>query len=272
MRKLIFILLTILEIPGFAQGQFVNIKGHVIAESHSGLDTALVTGVEIILTINDTIELMTLSDEKGYYEFNINKFKGTATLNLHITTKSKSKKPKISCLLGNRDKRIINLNRPEKVNYTVDFIIKEGICDKRMPEALFKKNSLEFESDLLYVQDKPGEAVQYVFLILRDNPTIVIELDGHCDFKEKKKCKLSLKRAELMRDLICEKGIVKERIKIKAFGDSQPIISKAQIKSAISKNEKNKLRCRNRGVFFKVLSFDYGVKESTKKEIIGKDE
>lgn len=61
--------------------------------------------------------------------------------------------------------------------------------------------------------------------MLIDNPTMVIQLEGHTDFRgnARKNLKLSEKRVEAVRDYLMNKGIDKRRIKLKAFGGAEPL-------------------------------------------------
>lgn len=61
--------------------------------------------------------------------------------------------------------------------------------------------------------------------ILTSQPTLVIQLEGHTDFRgpDKANRKLSHKRVKVIRDYLINKGIEKKRVKTKALGGSQPL-------------------------------------------------
>ena len=63
--------------------------------------------------------------------------------------------------------------------------------------------------------------------ILRDNPSFGILLEGHTDNQGdwNENLKLSLSRVESVRDYLVLKGIVKERIRVKGWGGTKPIMS-----------------------------------------------
>jgi OmpA-OmpF porin, OOP family len=63
--------------------------------------------------------------------------------------------------------------------------------------------------------------------IMKDNPRIVIELAGHTDNigDANKNLDLSLKRVEVVKKYLVEKGISSDRVTLKAYGGSKPIVT-----------------------------------------------
>jgi len=61
--------------------------------------------------------------------------------------------------------------------------------------------------------------------MMHDNPKMVIQLEGHTDTRGDKNLnlKLSEDRVESVRNYLVKKGVSKSRIKLKAFGGSQPL-------------------------------------------------
>jgi len=61
--------------------------------------------------------------------------------------------------------------------------------------------------------------------MMHDNPKMVIQLEGHTDTRGDKNLnlKLSEDRVESVRNYLVKKGVSKGRIKLKAFGGSQPL-------------------------------------------------
>lgn len=90
-----------------------------------------------------------------------------------------------------------------------------------------------------------GELDQLV-KTLQENPTMVIQLEGHTDFRgdPKLNMKLSKERVEATRDYLIDKGIAKNRIKIEAFGGTKPL-------SMANNSESSKL---NRRVEVRIIS------------------
>jgi outer membrane protein OmpA-like peptidoglycan-associated protein len=99
---------------------------------------------------------------------------------------------------------------------------------------------------------RPDAAVELDKLVatLQDNPTVKIELSSHtdCRGKDAYNLKLSEKRAKSAVDYIISKGIPKDNITSKGYGESQP--SESCVCEKCSEGEHQ----RNRRTEFKVLS------------------
>lgn len=61
--------------------------------------------------------------------------------------------------------------------------------------------------------------------MLHENTNMVIQLEGHTDFKgdPKENMKLSEKRVEAVKNYLLSKGVAKHKVKTKAFGGTQPL-------------------------------------------------
>jgi len=76
--------------------------------------------------------------------------------------------------------------------------------------------------------------------ILKDNPTVSIELSSHTDARasESYNNKLSQNRAQSAVDYIVTKGIEKERLIAKGYGESRLIIKEAKTEEEHQKNRR----------------------------------
>lgn len=85
-----------------------------------------------------------------------------------------------------------------------------------------------------------------VVVMLKERPTLVIQLEGHTDSQGNAKLNLELSedRVENVKKYLASKGIAKDRIKTKAFGGSQPLVE----------GNSPEARARNRRVEMRVLS------------------
>ena len=104
--------------------------------------------------------------------------------------------------------------------------------------VFFAKGKSELESTSYAELDR-------IVKILKDNPTMKIELRGHTDNRGNttELMKLSAQRVEAVKIYFVEKGISTYRIKTKAFGGTQPI----------NKNDTELEHSKNRRVEFKIL-------------------
>jgi outer membrane protein OmpA-like peptidoglycan-associated protein len=85
-----------------------------------------------------------------------------------------------------------------------------------------------------------------VAVMLKERPSIVVQLEGHTDNQgnEKLNLKLSQDRVDNVKKYIVSKGIAKDRVKTKAFGGSQPLIQGNSMEA----------RAKNRRVEMRILS------------------
>lgn len=141
-----------------------------------------------------------------------------------------------------------------------------SISDLHFPCFLFKENSIDIvdstmefaellDSVMFYSNSKNNLITMHDFLI--KNPTIILELDGHCSIGEKKTNKLSLQRAEKIKKLLIDKGIEKDRLKVRGWGIKKIKVSPQRISMAKTEEDKEKLNELNRRVVFKIISWDY---------------
>jgi peptidoglycan-associated lipoprotein len=104
------------------------------------------------------------------------------------------------------------------------------------------------------------DSLNFLYQILVDNPSIVVELNSHTDSRgdAKKNLELSQKRAQSCVDyLVNEKKIPSARLKAVGKGKTELLISDAEIKKVKTKPEQEALHQKNRRTTFKILSWDF---------------
>jgi outer membrane protein OmpA-like peptidoglycan-associated protein len=254
--KPIFSFIISVLILSTVKGQtYTTIKGIVYQKISYEIDSLAIQNANIILEINDTLKIMTLTDLDGKYEFHIKPFKGVIKLYTYITKDTKTKGKKNTCIFQSRDTKMIKLDPSKEVIYYANFEFREGCCLPYIPTVYFKENSLEINTDSLVLRHESKEFMKFLSDLLSDNPTMVLEIMGNCDRKEKNKEELSLKRAEVIQKMLCDAGFEKARIKIGGKGDKLPA-------SFFNEPKPNKVlqQQRNRRIDIRILSFDYGPK------------
>ena len=148
--------------------------------------------------------------------------------------------------MADGDRKKIDLSK-RKI-YVADFQFRQITdCYTSLPELLFEQNSIE----AIHYAD----SLSYINSILRDFPLMTIQINGHADTKEANPDELSLKRAQFIYDVLVKSGIDKNRLSVKAFGSTSPLISESIIKGAKTTEEKSLLRRRNTRLTFQVLTF-----------------
>lgn len=90
-----------------------------------------------------------------------------------------------------------------------------------------------------------------IFILLNETPEIIVEISSHTDSvsSEEFNIKLSQKRAESVVNYLIAKGIEKERLIAKGYGESQPIAPNSKPNGA----DNPEGRARNRRTEFKVI-------------------
>lgn len=84
---------------------------------------------------------------------------------------------------------------------------------------------LIFETGRATIKPSSFLALDEVVAMMKENPSIAIQLEGHTDVAgdTKKNMELSQDRVEAVKKYLVSKGIVKDRIKTKAYGGTQPL-------------------------------------------------
>lgn len=83
------------------------------------------------------------------------------------------------------------------------------------PQIFFKKKSSQF------VSKNEKQKIADIAKIMNDNPTFVIQIDGYENSSENLVEKIGLSRAKKVYDLLIEKGIAKNRMKIVSYTENE---------------------------------------------------
>jgi outer membrane protein OmpA-like peptidoglycan-associated protein len=89
-------------------------------------------------------------------------------------------------------------------------------------------NNIFFEQGTATLLSPSYPEMDRVVLILKENPSINISLEGHTDIEgmSAQNMKLSYERVDYIKNFLIDKGIGRVRISVQAFGDTQPITRK----------------------------------------------
>ncbi|MBK6526504.1 MAG: OmpA family protein [Crocinitomicaceae bacterium] len=91
---------------------------------------------------------------------------------------------------------------------------------------------------------------------LNDNPTMKIELQGHTDTQgdDKHNLELSHNRAKAVYEYLISKGISKDRMTYKGYGETQPVITDEEIAAMKTDQEKKSHIRKNRRTVYKITA------------------
>lgn len=90
---------------------------------------------------------------------------------------------------------------------------------------LMRLNNLIFQVGKAKISPDSFEELDIIMNMMRENKSMVIQLEGHTDYQgdPKDNLKLSQERVDAVKDYLIGKKIHKSRIKTKAFGGTQPL-------------------------------------------------
>ncbi|WP_061227122.1 OmpA family protein [Leptospira interrogans] len=137
----------------------------------------------------------------------------------------------------------LNLSSKKKFSEKVEVILQLPPIRER---GSIQINNLFFESKSFQIAPESAPELDRLAEIVKENPDIEIQIEGHTDNIGKKKDNLILseKRAAAVAEYLFQKhSISKTRIQTKGFGDSVPL----------SKNDSEEARKKNRRVNFTIL-------------------
>jgi OOP family OmpA-OmpF porin len=100
-----------------------------------------------------------------------------------------------------------------------------GINQKHAVGHVMRLDNVIFQVSKSKISEDSYEELGLLVTMMQENPTMVIQLEGHTDYQgdTKDNMKLSQDRVNAVKDYLVSKKINKARIKTKAFGGTQPI-------------------------------------------------
>jgi len=101
------------------------------------------------------------------------------------------------------------------------------LCLKKVPVVGTTEvmDHIYYQFNKAYLLEASFAALDKLVQLLKENPAMVIEIGGHTDSKgnDRYNRKLSEQRAQSVINYLIQKGIAKERLQAKGYGESQPI-------------------------------------------------
>ena len=231
-----------------------------------------IDGATVTISVSDGTSYKTTTDIKGYYYFDKTKILGEQTYNMLVqkngffeNEKNKGRETTVG-LMENKDL---------KRNFVIDPIPPDPIP---MPDILY----LVSDSKLL---PESKDSLMSLLKTMEDNPTIVIELRSHTDFRpiQMTNDTLSQRRAQSCVDFLVESGIDPERLVAKGYAERVPrtlerdmtkrnvtfkkgtVLTREYINALRTENEKLAAHDLNRRTEFMILRTDFVPKDKVDK-------
>lgn len=136
---------------------------------------------------------------------------------------------------------------------TVDILLKRLVKDKS-----YSLRNIYYDYDKSNIRDESKPTLDSLYQILVENPGITIELSSHTDSRgsESYNKTLSQKRAESCVNYLIGKGIAKDRLVAKGYGESKPLEDCTGQDGCSNESNSEDCAChqKNRRTEFKILS------------------
>ncbi len=249
MKKLL-LLSILLFIASLSMAQSFSIRGNV-KDHNQCLHKPIIGAMVMLSKTNDNSLYVAKTDSLGNYYFDSTKIKANILYLVYVDAMGIRE----SCCAYGRSKNdtisTVGVNSSKVFN--VDFEMENHMDYFGGPKILFayKDKSINGTgNDIMFCE---------LMQLFKDNPSLGIELDGHCSPDEHciNKKKLSLLRANACRDYLISQGIDLARLKTKGWGSSQPQYSSDAISKMKTKQEKEKAYQEDRRVDIRVLQLDF---------------
>ncbi|MFN3918544.1 MAG: OmpA family protein [Flavobacteriales bacterium] len=146
-----------------------------------------------------------------------------------------------------------NFDIPKDANYQ-EFVKDINLKRVDVGEIIVLKN-IFFDYNKFTLRKESQNELDRLTKLLKDNPTIKIEISGHTDSRGSAAYnkELSHNRSKSVVDYLIEKGISPSRLEYKGYGKEQPIITDDEIAKLKSEKAKEDAHQENRRTEFKIL-------------------
>lgn len=258
-KILSIIILTFVLLNSFGQKNAIVLFGKVKALK----DSSALEDVYVSIRINDSITFGTKTNKEGNFVLLISKkalLKSNRIFFDHDLVAYNKKHPAdTSCgyldwfwgyLSAYRD--IYSDSLRNITTKEVNVYLSRVEADIRFPNIVFDKNSsvptINKKEDSLY--QNPNKVIRHMFCIMRDNPTLIMQISGHSNYDETNAQKLSEERAKYAYQKLISYGINSKRIKAVGFGDTRLRYKK-------EKADTEEKAQTNRRVDFSIIAWDF---------------
>lgn len=211
-----------------------------------------VVGATVKVVGSDGSSFETLTTETGEFLFGKNGYRRFINENTTYSIVVSKK----DYLIG-KD-RISTVGLDESTIFYQEFFIQYSPPFKAIsfPEVQYELGSYK-------LKENSKDSLEFLYELLVDNHTLVIELQAHTDSRgsDEANMELSQKRAQSCVDYLIERGIRRDRMVAKGYGETKLRISDEEI-AKLPPGEQEKAHQQNRRTEFAVLRNDYVPQES----------
>lgn len=118
------------------------------------------------------------------------------------------------------------------------------VLNKIKKDEVFVVENINYDYDKWDIRPDAALELDKIVQFMVDNPTITIELSSHTDSRgdDKYNMNLSAKRAESSKAYMISKGIKKDRVISKGYGETKPLIPDAATEEDFQKNRRTEFK------------------------------
>lgn len=243
----------------------------------------VIPGVTVKLVGSDGSSAETKTDAAGYYKFaenGSNRYVNPNTsyiLSVAVANDVKTVQAPQGFLASSDKPKVTTVGLEESKTFKNDFCLVPIQKEIRFPDVLYDLGKAD-------LRPESKDSLDFLYQTLLDNPTFVIELSSHTDYRgsDPANQKLSEARAKSCVDYLISKGIPAARMVPKGYGEKRPLevdsdgdgkidytLSEAYI-NKVSKGQSKEfyeaLMQKNRRTVFSVLRKDYFDPNAPKEE------
>lgn len=165
---------------------------------------------------------------------------------------------RVDIVMNNKNKIVTNTHSKPKTHRrdTIRRVTVTNIDDIRTlkPGSVFKLQNVYFPADRHVMKPESKDALEKLYQVLRDNPSITISIEGHvCCIKDAPDAldmdtyepMLSVNRAKAIYKYLVDKGIDASRLTYKGYGRSRPVVAMELSEEDAEKNRRVEVRITN---------------------------
>ncbi|MBL7884757.1 MAG: OmpA family protein [Bacteroidia bacterium] len=242
----------------------------------------VIPGVTVKLIGSDGSSVETKTDAAGYYKFaenGSNRYVNPNTsyvVSTQVGNEVKTQQAPQGFLTSSDKPKVTTVGLEEGKTFKNDFCLVPIERFIRFPDVLYDLGKAD-------LRPESKDSLDFLYQTLLDNPTFVIELSSHTDYRgsDAANQKLSEARAKSCVDYLISKGINPARMKPKGYGEKAPLevkdaegkllytLSEAYINKTTKGQPKEvyeALMQKNRRTVFSVLSKDFVDPNAPKEE------
>lgn len=232
------------------------VEGHVRdCESNAPVENSL---VEMICSNGESYGVFT--DKDGKYRF---KLLDDVSYVINVVNDSAK---------AEKGAHYLAIDQKDRVKFTTVGVsdcqtMQYDFCCKKLRDSIdIAFPAVLYDLGQATLRPESKDSLNYLYQLLIDNPNFVIELDAHTDCRGTSAANrdLAQRRAQSCVDYLISKGIAKERLVAKGWGEDRPlrlpngtVLTEKYISTKKTEKEREALHQLNRRTVFKILRTDY---------------